>query len=257
MKQLSLAVLCGILSLGCSSYSQPSVQDKAQPAAKIRIVLTGDSTVALGGGWGAAFCALTTPNVECVNLARNGRSSKSYYDEGLWKNALEKHPDYILIQFGHNDMPGKGPLRETIPETTYAANLRRYIEQARTAGARPVIVTSLSRRTYKDGKLVLDLEAYAAAAKRVATEEKVPLIDLNAESVKLLEAMTQEQADQFNAVGHPDATGNIGPDRTHLNASGAAVFGRMVADDLAKICVELGPDIKSAPAAKPSAQPRP
>ena len=51
--------------------------------AAVRIVLTGDSTVALGGGWGAAFCTLLTPNVECVNLARNGRSSKSYYDEGL------------------------------------------------------------------------------------------------------------------------------------------------------------------------------
>jgi lysophospholipase L1-like esterase len=224
--------------------------------APVRIVLTGDSTVALGGGWGAAFCALTTPNVECINQARNGRSSKSYYDEGLWKNALEKHPDYILIQFGHNDMPGKGPSRETSPETTYAANLRRYIEQARAAGALPVIVTSLSRRTYKDGKLVLDLQAYAAAAKRVAAEENVPLIDLNAESVKLLESINQEQADQFDAAGHPDAAGNIGPDRTHLNARGAAVFGRMVADDLAKVCVELGPDIKGAPAAKSSAQPQ-
>jgi lysophospholipase L1-like esterase len=224
--------------------------------APVRIVLAGDSTVAFGGGWGAAFCVLMTPNVECINLARNGRSSKSYYDEGLWKNALGQHPDYILIQFGHNDMPGKGPLRETSPDTTYAANMRRYIEQARTAGARPVIVTSLSRRNYKDGKLVLDLQAYAAAAKRVATEENVPLIELNAESVKLLESMTQEQADQFNAIGHPDAKGHIGPDRTHLNAHGAAVFGRMVADDLAKVCVELGPDIKGEPTAKFSAQPR-
>jgi lysophospholipase L1-like esterase len=225
--------------------------------APVRIVLTGDSTVALGGGWGAAFCALTTPNVECLDLAKNGRSSKSYYDEGLWKNALDKHPDYVLIQFGHNDMPGKGPSRETSPETTFAANIRRYIEETRTAGARPVIVTSLSRRTYKEGKLVLDLQDYAAAAKRVAAEENVPLIDLNAASVKLLETMTQEQADQFNAVGHPDAKGNIGPDRTHLNAHGAAVFGRMVADDLARDCVELGSDIKGEPAAKVAAQPRP
>jgi lysophospholipase L1-like esterase len=218
--------------------------------AAVRIVLTGDSTVALGGGWGAAFCALLTPNVECINVARNGRSSKSYYDEGLWQDALSKHPDYILIQFGHNDMPGKGPLRETDPETTYAANMRRYIVQARAAGARPVIVTSLSRRSYKDGALVQDLKAYADAAKRVAREEGAPLIDLNAESVKLLETMTQEQADQFNAIAHPDAVGNVGPDRTHLNATGAAVFGRMVADDLAKDCVELGPDVKGAPQSK-------
>ena len=62
--------------------------------------------------------------------------------------------------------------------------------------------------------------------------------------------MTQEQADQFDAAGHPDAAGNVGLDRTHLNAAGAAVFGRMVADDLVKACVELGPDVKGAPQAK-------
>ncbi|MGD0292615.1 MAG: GDSL-type esterase/lipase family protein [Terracidiphilus sp.] len=217
--------------------------------APVRIVLTGDSTVALGGGWGAAFCGMVTPNLECINLAKNGRSSKSYYDEGLWKDALNMHPDYILIQFGHNDMPGKGPLRETDPDTTYAANMRRYIEQARAIGAQPVIVTSLSRRTYKDGKLVQDLKAYADAARRVGQEHDVPVIDLNAQSVRLLETMTQEQADQFDAAVHPDAR-DKGPDRTHLNAAGASVFGRMVADSLAKVCVELGPDVIGAPQAK-------
>jgi lysophospholipase L1-like esterase len=214
--------------------------------APVRIVLVGDSTVNNGGGWGPGFCALLTSNVECLNMARNGRSSKSYYNEGVWAEALKLHPDYMLIQFGHNDMPGKGPERETDPSTTYAANMRRYIQEARAAGARPVIVTSLSRRNYKDGKLVIDLKAYADAAKKVAEEEKVPVIDLNTSSVKLLETMTQEQADEFDAPTHPDAVGK-GPDRTHLNAGGAQVFGRMVADALMRICVELGPDIKGEP----------
>jgi lysophospholipase L1-like esterase len=217
--------------------------------APVRIVLTGDSTVALGGGWGAAFCGMMTPNVECINLAKNGRSSKSYYDEGLWQNALSRHPDYILIQFGHNDMPGKGPLRETDPDTTYAANMRRYIEQARAVGAQPVIVTSLSRRSYQDGKLVQDLKAYVVAARRVGLEQDVPVIDLNAQSVKLLETMTQAQADEFDAATHPDAR-DKGPDRTHLNAKGAGVFGRIVADSLAKVCVELGPDVIGASQAR-------
>jgi lysophospholipase L1-like esterase len=217
--------------------------------APVRIVLVGDSTVNNGGGWGPGFCALLTSNVECINMARNGRSSKSYYDEGLWQNALTTHPDYLLIQFGHNDMPGKGPARETDPDTTYAENMRRYIDQARAAGAKPIIVTSLSRRNYKDGKLVLDLKAYAEAAKRVAIENDVPVMDLNAASVKLLEAMTQEQADRFDATAHPDAL-DKGPDRTHLNAAGSAVFGRIVADELAKACVELGPDVKGEAKAK-------
>ena len=224
--------------------------------APVKIVLAGDSTVNNGGGWGPGFCADLTPNVTCVNLARNGRSSKSYYNEGVWKTVLAQHADYILIQFGHNDQPGKGPARETDPNTTYAANMRRYIDEARADGARPVIVTSLSRRNYKNGALVEDLTAYAQAAKRVAGEEDVPVIDLNAESTRLLKTMTQEQADQFDAVGHPDAAGKK-IDRTHLNAFGSEVFGRMVANDLARICPELGPDVKGlpipqAPAATPA-----
>jgi len=257
MKPHSLAVISGLL-IACSfSHAQAPVQVTPHSAKKVRIVLVGDSTVALGGGWGESFCALLTPNVECINKARNGHSSKSYYDEGHWKDALAQHPDYILIQFGHNDKPGKGPTRETDPETTYAANIRRYIAEARAIEARPVIVTSLSRRNYKDGKLVQDLTTYANAAKRVAREESVPVIDLNAASVKLLQTMTQEQADKFDADSHPDAAGSKGPDRTHLNPTGAAVFARMVADDLAKDCVELGPDIKGEPAAKPATQPQP
>jgi lysophospholipase L1-like esterase len=224
--------------------------------APVRIVLAGDSTVNVGGGWGPGFCALLTQNVECVNLARNGRSSKSFYDEGLWKGVLDQHADFILIQFGHNDMPGKGPDRETDPDTTYAANMRRYIVQARAEGARPIIVTSLSRRNYKDGKLVEDLEPYVKAAERVAEQENVPVIDLNAQSTQLLRTMTQAQADQFDAVQHPDADGNT-LDRTHINAHGSEVFGRMVADDLASVCPELGPDIKGQPASSPTASDKP
>ncbi len=169
----------------------------------VKIVLVGDSTVAVGGGWGPGFCALMKSSVNCINEARNGRSSKSYYDEGLWKKALNDHGDYYLIQFGHNDMPGKGPARETDPNTTYAANLRRYIQQARDIGAVPVIVTSLSRRTFKDGKVIEDLGDYAAAARRVAGEEHASVVDLNRMSTALLNTMTQEQADQFDADSIP------------------------------------------------------
>jgi lysophospholipase L1-like esterase len=219
--------------------------------APVKIVLVGDSTVNAEGGWGKGFCAIMTPNVTCINEALNGRSSKSFIDEGAWKKALDDHGDYYLIQFGHNDMKGKGPERETDPETTYAANIRRYIRDARAIGAIPVVVTSLSRRNYKNGVLVQDLNDYSAAAKRVGMEENVTVIDLNAMSVKLLEGMTQEQADQFNATGHADqrAENQKSPiDRTHLNQKGQMLFGRMVADTLVRTQVELGPDVIGEPA---------
>ena len=212
----------------------------------VKIVLVGDSTVNAEGGWGKGFCAIMTPNVTCINDALNGRSSKSFIDEGAWAKALAEKGDYYLIQFGHNDMKGKGPERETDPETTYAAYIRRYICDARAIGAIPVVVTSLSRRNYRDGKLVEDLNAYSAAAKRVGMEENVTVIDLNAMSTKLLEGMTQEQADQFDATGHTDqaAENKKTPiDRTHLNEKGQMLFGRMVADTLVRTQVELGPDV--------------
>lgn len=220
--------------------------------ARFRVVLVGDSTVNPGGGWGAGFCQMVTPNVECINDALNGRSSKSFYDEGAWKKALDEHGDYILIQFGHNDQPGKGPQRETDPETTYAANLRRYIAEARAVGARPILVTSLARRNYKDGKLDDTLEPYAKATRRVASEENVPAIDLHSASMKLLATMTQEQADTFDADAHPDAKAENqpkGPDRTHLNHEGQMVFGRMVIEDLARLCPEWGPNVVGPPPA--------
>jgi lysophospholipase L1-like esterase len=217
----------------------------------VKIVLVGDSTVNAGGGWGKGFCAVMTPNVTCINEALNGRSSKSFIDEGAWKKALDDRGDYYLIQFGHNDMKGKGPERETDPETTFAENIRRYIRDTRAIGAVPVIVTSLSRRNYRDGVLVQDLKDYSAAAKRVGMQENVTVIDLNAMSTKLLEGMTQAQADEFNATGHEDqrAENKKSPvDRTHLNAKGQALFGRMVADTLVRTQVELGPDVVGEPA---------
>jgi lysophospholipase L1-like esterase len=217
----------------------------------VKIVLVGDSTVNAEGGWGKGFCAIMTPNVTCINEALNGRSSKSFIDEGAWKKALDDHGDYYLIQFGHNDMKGKGPERETDPETTFAANIRHYIHDARAIGAVPVVVTSLSRRNYKNGMLVQDLKDYSAAARRVGMEENVTVIDLNAMSVKLLEGMTQAQADEFNATGHEDqrAENKKSPiDRTHLNPKGQTLFGRMVADTLIRTQVELGPDVAGEPA---------
>jgi lysophospholipase L1-like esterase len=217
----------------------------------VKIVLVGDSTVNAGGGWGKGFCAVMTPNVTCVNDALNGRSSKSFIDEGAWTKALAEKGDYYLIQFGHNDMKGKGPERETDPETTFAANIRRYIRDVRAIGAVPVVVTSLSRRNYKDGVLVQDLKDYSDAARRVGMEENVTVIDLNAMSVKLLEGMTQAQADEFDATGHADERAEnkkSAVDRTHLNDKGQTLFGRMVADTLIRTQVELGPDVVGQPA---------
>src|SRR5258707_986741 len=110
-----------------ASNAAPAAGEAAAPP--IRIVLVGDSTVNDERGWGPGFQDSFGPGVVVVNLARNGRSSKSFRAEGLWTPALTAKPDFVLIQFGHNDCPGKGPDRETDPATTYRDNILRYIEE--------------------------------------------------------------------------------------------------------------------------------
>jgi lysophospholipase L1-like esterase len=210
-----------------------------------------------------------------VDDALNGRSSKSFIDEGAWQKALDKRGDYYLIQFGHNDQKTT-PSLHTDPDTTFAANLHRYIADVRAIGAVPVLVTSLSRRTYKDGVLVEDLTEYADAARKVAADEYVTCIDLNQMSVAMLKRMTQEEADKFDKGLDPNTgmaaevqegsaaqiaaalnSGGAMPlDRTHLNPYGQTVFGRQVADAIVKTQVELGPDLIGVPATvQPGARP--
>jgi lysophospholipase L1-like esterase len=80
-------------------------------AAEIKLILVGDSTMASKNGYGDALCKKVNHNVECINLAKNGRSSKSYREEGSWNNVIElidaSKKNYVLIGFAHNDQPGK------------------------------------------------------------------------------------------------------------------------------------------------------
>lgn len=204
--------------------------------ARIKIVLAGDSTVAPGGGWGPGFAKLLRPGVECVNLARGGRSSKSFRDEGHWKTVLEQKPDYVLIQFGHNDQPGKGPERETDPQTTYAANLARFVDEALIIGAKPILVTSLTRRRFTpEGRIKSDLVPYVEAVKRVAAQKKVPLLDLHARSIEQLEKMGPEAAAALDRPGGDPAK----PDRTHLSERGSDLTAQLVAEELKRVVPEL------------------
>jgi lysophospholipase L1-like esterase len=194
------------------------------------IVLVGDSTVNDEGGWGPGFRD-GVPNAKVVNLAKNGRSSKSFRDEGSWAPALTRHAAYILIQFGHNDQPGKGPERETDPGTTYRANLVRYIDEARAAGAKPVLVTSIVRRNFQDGKIVRDaLVGYVEATRAVGAAQNVPVIDLY--------SLTLRQAEELGPDGCADidARDKDGKrDHTHLGPKGRETIGRMAAAEFLKL----------------------
>lgn len=224
------------------------------PLSPIRIVLVGDSTMAVKSGYGPGFCADVVPQVTCLNMAKGGRSSGSYRAEGSWAQVMEQlkqnegfKETYVLIQFGHNDQPGK-PGRSTDLATEFPVNLSRYVQDVKSAGARPILVTPLTRRSFRDGQLRNDLEPWAAAAKKVAAEENVPVLDLNAESAAAVEKMGPEEANTLAMAPPPTAgvverKGEAAPvfDYTHLGAKGAALFGGMVADELTAAVPELKP----------------
>lgn len=210
------------------------------PPAKPLIALAGDSTVTDTAGWGAAFAKLLGPDAGCKNFAGGGQSTKSFRDSKKWQQVLDAKPAFVLIQFGHNDMPGKGPHRETDPATTYPENLARFVDEARAIGAQPILVTSLARRTFVEGKIRGELKPYAEAATKVATEKKVPLVDLFARSVDLHNKLGEKESDTFNPPGKKkDQT-----DHTHLNAHGAEIIANIIAEELKKVAPELAKFLK-------------
>ncbi|MCW6003974.1 rhamnogalacturonan acetylesterase [Micromonospora sp. CPCC 205371] len=203
----------------------------------MRVLLVGDSTVTDDAGWGLGFRARMSAGAERLNHAMSGRSSKRYRDEGLWETAMATEADYVLIQFGHNDQPGKGPERETDPDSGFAANLARYVTEARAATTLPILVTSLTRRQFDaTGGLRDTLGPYVAATRRVATDLEVPLVDLHAASTRLCETLGRTGCEQLSPR-EPD--GSV--DTTHLNAEGGLRFGGLVADLTRDVVPELKP----------------
>lgn len=195
----------------------------------LTIALAGDSTVTDKAGWGKAFANRCPQGIKTINLARGGASSKNFRDLGLWKPVSLIKPDYVFLQFGHNDMPGKGPKRETDPKTTYSENLKRYIAEARAAGAKPVLLTPPTRRLFKQGRIASLLNDYASAARAVAAMTGAPLIDLHALTVTL----HNEQGEQASAAFGPKG------DKTHYNAEGAEKIADLIFVELANAAPEL------------------
>jgi len=251
----------------------PGQRPVARPFHASKIILVGDSTMQANSGWGGSFCGRhVTMSVACVNLGRGGRSSYSYRAEGSWEIALGEMKAagfdrvWVLIQFGHNDMPGK-PERSTELGTEFPANMRRYVEEVRAAGAVPVLVTPLTRRQFVGGRLVNDLLPWSDAIRKVAAEMQVAVVDLNAASAAAVDAMGPTAGNRFAQVppspevaaaaatgttistppllvavppptDGPSGKVNLAFDYTHVGREGADFFAAMVAELLARAVPE-------------------
>ena len=224
------------------------------PEKTITIWLIGDSTMSdkeikayPETGWGMPFAHFFDSTVVVDNRAKNGRSTKSFIAEGRWAAAegAMKAGDYVFIQFGHNDeVPSKGSYT---PEDQFEANLIWFIQEARSKGANPVLVTPVARRKFDASGTIVETHAvYAAIVRRVAGAQKVPLIDLDKESQTLLQQLGPENSkflfDYLTPGEHPNYPQGR-EDDTHFNELGARKMAEIVLADIRTLNLDLAAHI--------------
>lgn len=273
-----LTILLGLLLIFSAFTSEKQV---------ITIFTIGDSTMANkpleGGnperGWGQMLSRYFSEEIVIDNHAVNGRSSKSFIDEGRWDKVLAKlkKGDYVFIQFGHNDEK-RDEKRHTDPGTTFDANLKRFVEEARAKGAIPVLFNSIVRRNFgkadadavakavvqddiregiapnapqaevKTGARLIDTHgAYLDSPRNVARELEVPFVDLNRVTHDLVEQMGPEASKQlfvWVASNTVPALPKGREDNTHLNVRGAATVAWLAVQEVIKVVPALKPYVR-------------
>lgn len=218
-------------------------------AQKITIYGIGDSTMADKAnpsqnpehGWMQVFTQFVKDDVKIVNKAVNGRSTKSFIDEGRWDSVVKvlKPGDYVFIQFGHNDAKAEDPKRYTNPHTAYRYNLMQFVNETRQKGAVPVIFSSIARRNFNDkGVLVSTHGNYTMEARLVAKEMDVLFVDLEYYTELLEQSYGPEKSKELHLHYKP---GEISyypdgkSDDTHLSKKGAIEVAAIAARELKKI----------------------
>jgi lysophospholipase L1-like esterase len=200
------------------------------------VYLAGDSTAAQKysdaapeTGWGMALPFFLRNGLRVANHAVNGRSSRSFVDEGRLDAVLGaiRPGDFLLIQFAHNDEKDEDPTRYTEPWTTYQEYLRMYVDGARARGARPVLATPVERRRFDAaGNAVPSHKEYPAAMRALARQEGVALLDVQALSLALWQQLGVEATKTyFNWTATEQ-------DNTHFNPPGAIAVARLVVREL-------------------------
>ncbi|MCU0453705.1 MAG: rhamnogalacturonan acetylesterase [Bacteroidetes bacterium] len=215
-----------------------------QSAPPVTVFLIGDSTMAdkplvdnPERGWGMRLNEFLRPEIRVENHARNGRSTRTFISEHRWDSVRTrlKPGDVVVIQFGHNDQSHEKVDRYTPPDQ-FRANLVRFIEETRAAGAQPILCTPIVRRRFDSTGTFFDVHGeYPDLTREVARTHSVPLVDMHRSSERLLR--------DLGAVGSRQLFLHIPPgiyaslpdgrrDDTHFSEFGAATVARLFADGL-------------------------
>ena len=226
------------------------------------VYLIGDSTIANKEvkafpetGWGMPFTYFFDSTVLVDNRAKNGRSTKSFIDEGLWKPVVDNlhEGDYVLIQFGHNDEGKEKVGRYTTPDE-FRINLTRYVNESRDKKAIPILITPVARRTFDASGMIKESHPiYADAVREVAKTLNVPLIDLDQKSMLLLQKFGPDNSKWLYNYTEPGEHPNYPEghkDDTHFSELGARKMAEIVLAQIKELHVGLAEHIRAPMAVK-------
>ena len=222
---------------------------------RTKIWLIGDSTMAdkevrafPETGWGMPIAFFFDSTITVDNRAKNGRSTKSFIAEGRWQSVAGelKEGDYVFIQFGHND---EVPTKATYtPEDQFAANLVRFITESKNKKAFPLLITPVARRKFDSVGHIEETHAtYAAIVRKVAAEQRVPLIDLDKSSQDLLRQFGPEESKFLFNYLEPKENPNYpegSHDDTHFNELGARRMAELVLAAIRELKLPLAVHIR-------------
>ena len=233
----------------------------ALPPKKTTVWLIGDSTLSIKEtkaypetGWGMPFSYFFDSTVVVNDLAKNGRSTRTFLEEGLWKPAAEnmQEGDYVFIQFGHNDEV-ETKKSYTTPDQ-FTALLTRYVTEARAKKATPVLITPVARRKFDStGHIQGTHDQYSNLVREVARKNSVPLIDLDVKSQALLQQLGPETSKLlFNHLlpgEHPNYPEGKADD-THFSELGARKMAEIVLAEIKALHLPLADHIYQPPVKK-------
>lgn len=220
--------------------------------------LAGDSTMANKDrsapnpeyGWGEALPRFFREPAAILNHAQNGRSSKSFIDEGRWQKLLDalQPGDWVIVQFGHNDEKSKDPKRHTVARGSFQDNLRRFVADVRAKGGNPILAPSVARRKWDEaGRHLVDTHGdYIPAVREVAVEQNVPLLELNRLTTELEEAHGREGSKRLHLWVAPGVYARAPKglrDDTHYSAYGAERVAALAVQEIIRLGLPLAEEL--------------
>lgn len=251
---MKLFKLSAILLLGCCLAAFTTQKNRP-----VHIFMAGDSTMAnkvltktvtdsITGekhtelfperGWGMVLPNFFTENIVIKNYAKNGRSTRTFIEEGLWDsiNSGIRQGDFVVIQFGHNDASEKKVDRYT-PPNDYKKNIEKFIDETRAKGGIPILCTPVARRKYKDGEIVNTHGVYTGIVAEIAKEKQVIFVDLFDYTKNWLDEVGEENSTRF-FMHIPPGVNRIYPngliDNTHFVQKGAEKVAAFFVENIIK-----------------------